>query len=237
MIDIKEYLSISFHENVFDEVIDKDKRTFCEYFCIVFKENQIFINTFIIKEELRPLTLRCVVLIMYIEYFFLIMTLTYNEDYLTEIYYSIFEENFFSFIGRRFTSFIFLSGVTEFSTKISSFFFIEEESIKRILKRNKTKEETIKDKISTALRNIKIRFILLIIFSFCFTVLCFIFISCFNIAYPYVRIEWLKSSIFVLICNQFFNFFMSFLQSALRYIGIKCNSERIFKLSLVIDYI
>ena len=73
MIDIEEYLSDSFQENDFDDVIDKDKRSFCEYFCQVFKENQIFINTFFIKEELRPLSLKCVILIMYIEFFFFFM--------------------------------------------------------------------------------------------------------------------------------------------------------------------
>ena len=237
MIDIEEYLSDSFQENDFDDVIDKDKRSFCEYFCQVFKENQIFINTFFIKEELRPLSLKCVILIMYIEFFFFFMTYSYNEDYLTEIYNSNVKETFFLFIVRRYQTFIFLGGITEIISNICGFFFIEEKTIKRILKRNKNNELKIKDQISTTIKNIKIRFILLIIFSFLLTVFCFIYISCFNIVYPYIKYEWIKSSIFVLICNQFYNFFMSFIQSALRYIGIKCNSERLFKLSLAIEYI
>jgi hypothetical protein len=137
MIDIKEYLSESFQENVFDEVIDKDKRSFCEYFCQIFKENQIFINTFCIKEELRPLSLKCVILIMYIELFFFSMALTYDEDYLTEIYNSELEETFFLFIVRRFKTFLFLGGITEIISNICEFFFIEEKTIKRIFKRNK----------------------------------------------------------------------------------------------------
>ena len=138
---------------------------------------------------------------------------------------------------RRYQTFIFLGGITEIISNICGFFFIEEKTIKRILKRNKNNELKIKDQISTTIKNIKIRFILLIIFSFLLTVFCFIYISCFNIVYPYIKYEWIKSSIFVLICNQFYNFFMSFIQSALRYIGIKCNSERLFKLSLAIEYI
>ena len=237
MIDIEEYLSEPFQENDFDEVIDKDKRSFCEYFCQIFKENQIFINTFFIKEELRPLSLKCVILIMYLELFFIGMTLSYDENYLAEIYYSQIEETFFRFIVRRFTTFIFLGGITEIISNFCEFFFIEDKIIKRIFKRNKNDEIKIKDKISTTIRNIKIRFILLIIFSFLFTIICFIYISCFNIAYPYIKYEWIKSSLFVLICNQFYNFFISLIQSVLRYIGIKCNSERIFKLSLAIEYI
>ena len=140
MIDIKEYLSISFQENVFDEVIDEDKRTFCEYFCTVFKENQIFINAFIIKEGLRPLTLKCVVLIMYVEYFFVCMILTYDEDYLTKIFYSQSKENFFSFIRRRFDTFLFLDGISEFISKINSFFLSKKKILKEYLKEIKKRK-------------------------------------------------------------------------------------------------
>ena len=236
MIDIEEYLSDSFQENDFDEAIDKDKRSFCELFWEVFKENQIFINTFFLKEKLRPLSLKCVILIMYIEFFFITMTLSYNEDYLTEIYNSNQVETFFTFIVRRKGTFLFLGGITEIISNICEFFFIEEKTIKRILKRNKNNELKIKDEISTTIRNIKIRFILLIIFSFLLTVFSFVYITSFNIAYPYMKYEWVKSSIFVLISTQFYNFFMSLFQSVLRYIGIKCVSERIFKFSLVIEY-
>ena len=38
----------------------------------------IFINAFIIKEGLRPLTLKCVVLIMYVEYQILRITRMYG---------------------------------------------------------------------------------------------------------------------------------------------------------------
>ena len=42
MNKIKEYLCPDFDETDFDEVLDKDKRTFCEYFFEKFKNNQIF---------------------------------------------------------------------------------------------------------------------------------------------------------------------------------------------------
>ena len=39
---MKEYLSYTFDENDFYDVIDKDKRTFLDYFSEKFKINQIY---------------------------------------------------------------------------------------------------------------------------------------------------------------------------------------------------
>jgi hypothetical protein len=58
IFNMKEYLSYTFDENDFYDVIDKDKRTFIAYFSEKFKINQIFINTFFIKEKLRPRSLK-----------------------------------------------------------------------------------------------------------------------------------------------------------------------------------
>ena len=44
MSKIKEFLAPSFDENDFDDVVSKDKRTFCQFFCEKFQNNQIFMN-------------------------------------------------------------------------------------------------------------------------------------------------------------------------------------------------
>ena len=51
---MKEYLSVSFDENDFDDVIDKETRTFCTYFCEKFKVNQIFIMPFTSVSPFNP---------------------------------------------------------------------------------------------------------------------------------------------------------------------------------------
>ena len=232
-INIKEYLSLSFDENDFDDVIDKDKRSFCVYFFNNFKENQIFINTFYIKEPLRPLSLKCLVLILTIELYFTITALFYNEDYLTDLFYSKEEEKFFSFVKRRINQFLYSSAVSGIISYLIMFFFIEERKIKKILIRNKENEVKLNYEITITLKDIERRFLGLIILSAILTVICFIYISCFNIAYPYIKEEWIKSSLFVLILMQIINLLITFNQSLLRYIAIKCNSEKLFKLSQI----
>jgi hypothetical protein len=230
MNKIKEFFS-QFDENDFDDVLDQDKRTFCEYFWEKFKNNQIFINTFFINEIFRPKALKCIIFIMTIELYFVINALFYNEEYLSELFNSDEEELLFSFVKRRFNQFIYTSAVSGIISYLIGYFFVEEEKLKRIFLKNKDEEIRMKYELSELIKDIKQRFIGLIFSSIFLSIICFIYISCFNIAYPYIREEWIKSSIFILILMQIINLVITFFHCSLKYLSIKCNSEKMFKLS------
>ena len=228
---MKDYLSLSFDENDFDDVIEKEKRTFCKYFCQKFKINQIFINTFFINDPLRPKCLKILVLIMTIELYFVINAIFYNEDYLYDLFNSNKKEYFYSFIPRRFNEFIYTSAVSGIISYFVGYVFVEEEKIKKIFRRNKDEEIKMKYEISVVVKDIETKFKTLIIFSFILSVLCFVYISCFNNVYPYIRVEWIKSSLFILILMQIINLLFTLMECIFRFIAIKCNSEKIFKIS------
>ena len=233
LIDMKEYLSLSFDENDYDDVIDKEKRTFCEYFCEKFKLNQIFFNTFCIKEPLRPRSLKILVLIMTIELYFVVNAIFYSEDYLSELFYSTEEEKFYSFIPRRFNEFIYTSAVSGIISYFVGYVFVEETKIKKTFIRNKGGDLKLKYEISVIIKGIKYKFTTIITFSLALTVICFVYISCFNNVYPNIKGEWIKSSLFILFLTQIINFALTLFECILRYISIKCNSEKFFKLSQV----
>ena len=233
MSKIKEFLSPSFDENDFDDVISKDKRTFCQFFCERFQNNQIFINAFCIKEILRPRSLKLLILIMTIELYFVINALFYNEEYLSNLFNSKEEETFFSFIPRRVNEYIYTSAVSGIISYLIGYFFIEEVKLKRIFSRNKLDEAKLKYELSVLANNIQQRFLGLVILSISLSIICFVYISCFNIVYPYIREEWLKSSSFILILMQLINLAISLIESCIRYLSIKCNSKKIFRLSLL----
>ena len=227
---IKDFLSNSFDENDFDDVLNKEKRSFCQYFSETFKKNQIFINAFFIHEIMRPRALKLLILIITIELYFVINALFYNEEYLSDLFHSTEEEKFFSFVPRRFNEFAYISAVSGIITYLIGYFFIEEEKLKRIFLRNKGDEIKMRYEISIMIKSIGQRFLGLIFFSIFLSIICFVYISCFNIAYPYIKKEWIKSSIFILILMQFLNLLLTFLHSSLRYLSLKYNSEKIFKL-------
>ena len=170
---------------------------------------------------------------MTIELYFVINALFYNEEYLSNLFNSKEEETFFSFIPRRVNEYIYTSAVSGIISYLIGYFFIEEVKLKRIFSRNKLDEAKLKYELSVLANNIQQRFLGLVILSISLSIICFVYISCFNIVYPYIREEWLKSSSFILILMQVINFFISLIESCIRYLSIKCNSKKIFRLSLL----
>ena len=234
-IDIQEYLSESFDENDFDDVVYNDKRSFCKYFLEKIMENQIIITTFYIKESLRPRALKIMVFIKLIEVIFVINALFYTEDYLRQISNLKEKDSFFDFVPRRLNHFIYIYLVIGIFSYLMGFFFIEEKKIKKIFLRNKEGEMKIKYEISLATQDIHRRFKILIILCFVSTIIFFIYISCFNIVYPNTKIEWIKSTIFIFITTQIINVCWTFAECCIRYIAIRCNSDKLFKLSLIFE--
>ena len=229
---IKNILTDSFDESDFDDVLNGEQRTYCQYFTDVFINNQIFINAFCIHEILRPRSLKLLILIMTIELYFVITALFYNEEYLSELFNSSEKDTFFSFVPRRVNQFIYTSAVSGIISYLIGYFFIEEGKIKRIFRRNKEDSLKIKYEISQLMKNIEKKFMILLFFSIILSIVCFVYIACFNIVYPYIRFEWIKSSIFILILMQALNLLFSFIHCCLRYLGVCCNNEKIFELSL-----
>ena len=232
---IKEFLSNSFNENDFDDVIDKEKRTFFQFFCEKFQENQIIIYIFYIKQPLRPRPLKILVFILTIEINLVVNALFYTEEYISEVFRINSGDSFFAFVPRRLNHFAYIYVVIGFISYILSYFFIEEKKIKKIFLRNKSGEIKIKYDILMAVNDINKRFQILYAISFLVTIIGFIYISCFNVVYPNSKIEWIKSSIFIFIFMQFISYVIVFLECSIRYIAIKCNSNKLFRLSLIFD--
>ena len=111
--------------------------------------------------------------------------------------------------------------------------FVEETKIKKTFIRNKGGDIKLKYEISVIINGIKYKFATIITFSLVLTVICFIYISCFNNVYPNIKGEWIISSLFILFLTQLINFALTLLECILRYISIKCNSEKFFKLSQI----
>ena len=232
---IKEYINNPFDENDFCDILDKEKRTFCTYFCEKFKFNQIILNTFCVTELLRPRPFKIVLFLITIELYFVINALFYNEEYLSELFNSNEPEHFFSFVPRRLSQFFYSSAVSAIISFLIGFFSIEEEKIKRIFIRFNKDDSKLKLELISTLKDIKKRFFLFFLLSFFLSVISFVYICCFNIVYPYIRKEWIKSSIFIFIVMQIINFLFTFLECCIRYISIKCNSEKLFRISLLLE--
>ena len=95
---MKNYLETVLEDKTFEDVLERDKREFCLYFSENLKTNLIIINTFFIKEPLRPMTIKILLFILDIDLYLFVNVLFINEDFEIEIFHSIKDENIFSFL-------------------------------------------------------------------------------------------------------------------------------------------
>ena len=233
-IDIKEYLSTDIDDMDYDDAIKKDNRKFCTFFCEKFKSNQIILNTFCYYEPLKPITIKILLFILQIDLYLFVNGLFFNEEYVSQIFHlkqDTFYDTFQRFIGNCF--YAALVGVIV--SYIIEFFFIDENKIKRLLKREKENLITLKYEIVKITKDIKKRYLFFIILSFLIIIFSWYHISCFNNIYPHMKKEWLIFSLFIIIAMQMLSFSICLLESILRFISFKCKSEKIYKISLLLS--
>ena len=234
--EIEEFLSPEIDDMNFDDVIKNDKRTFKEFFFDRLKENQIIINTISVDEPLKPRTMKIILLIIDISLFFFINGLFYNEDYISEIFHLKEKDKFFSFVTRSIKRFLYTTLVSVIISYLIDFFFIDEEkNIKRIFKRENNELNNIQYEMVRIAKNIKKRYTAFIIISFVINIIILYYIFLFNNIYYYSKVEWIKSSIMIILIMQLLPILVCLLESIIRFIGIKTKSEKIYKLSLYLS--
>ena len=231
--NIQEYLKTDLDDMDFDDALKKDNRKFVEYLNDNLKANQNIMNTFYTKEPLRPRTIKIILFILYIDLYLLINGLFFNEEYISEIFHSEKEENFFTFIPRSVDRIFYTTLVRGIIGYVIIFVFVEERKIKGIFKREKDSIVILKYQVAQILKSIITRFNIFITISFIIIIFTFYYSFCFNYIYPHMIEEWIKSSFLIIFIMQLISSLTCCLETIIRYISFKCKSEKIFKISLL----
>ena len=229
-IDIEEYLKPDFDDMEYDDAIKFDKRTFCEYFIAKLKQKQIIMDTFFNKENLIPMSIKIILLALNIDLYFVINGFFFNEEYLSELFNSDEEETFFSFIPRSINRFFYTTIVGIIISIIIDCIFIEEKRIRRIFLREKDDIMQLKYEISIIVKSIKKRYIIFIFICLFISIISWYYISCFNNTYPYVKMEWIKSSIAIIIFMNILSIVITLLDSIFRALSFHYKSENLYKI-------
>jgi hypothetical protein len=234
-IDIEEYLKPDLDDLEYDDAIKYDKRPFLEFLSHRLKERQILMDTLFNKENLRPISIKVILLLLNIDLYFVINGLFYNEEYISELFYSTEEETFFIFFPRSISRFFYATLVGVIIGIIIDWFFVEEKKIKRIFIREREDPMQLKYEISLNVTNIKKRYISFISVCLFISVISWYYVSCFNSSFPGVQIEWIKSSITIIIIMQILSALVVILESILRSISFKFESEKVYKIKQLLD--
>ena len=167
--------------------------------------------------------------------YFLINGIFFNDSYISEIFNSTEKETFFSFIPRSINRFTYSIIVTNIIGYITQLFFIDEIKVKKILSREKEMALNLKIEMTELLKSSVKKIKIFTVINFIIIIFSWYYISCLNNVYPNISKEWIKSSIFIIVIVQIIPFIFVFLGTSFRYISIKCESEKLFKLSVLIS--
>jgi hypothetical protein len=232
----KEYLETSPDEMEYDDAIKKDKRKLWEYFFDIIKERQSLSYTFISSDPINTRMIKLILFSLNIALYFVVNGLFFSESFISELYHTDEkDETFFSFIPRTIDKIFYTTMVSLFIGYLTSFFFLEEKKVKGIFKRDKNNRMLLKRSTALLIQEIQKRYISFIIMTFVILLISLYYILCFNYVYPKTQIEWIKSSIFIIIVTQILSVIKCLYEAIFRFISFKCESEKLFKISKIFD--
>ena len=232
----EEYLSTSPEDMEFDDAIVKDKRKYCEHMKENLIEDQIITATFVSEDPLKPRTIKIMVFILNLVLYFVVNGLFFSEEVISDLYnVNEEDENFFSYLPRSINRLLYTTLVSVVVSIITDFFFIDEKKIKGIFRREKTNVKILREKIKDIMNDIKKRYVAFIIVVSIILILSFFYLLCFNYVYPYTQIEWINSSITIMIIMQILSLLKCILETSLRYLSYKFKSEKLYKISKILD--
>ena len=229
-----DYLAPGIEDLDFEDAMRKDHRSFCEYLCDSIVDNQIIINTFYSNEPLRPISLKIILFNIHIIMYFFVNGMFYSEDYISEIYHNE-NEKFFSFIPRSINRFVYTTIAGFCINFIIDCFFIEEKKIKGIFIREKDNITNLKYEIGIFIKKITKRYLFFIITIFILLLYFWFYLLCFNYVYPYTQIDWIKSSVVIILLIQILSVLASILETILRFLSFSCKNEKIFRISKIFE--
>ena len=220
----------------FDDAIKKDKRSFCRSFLDILEEKQSLAYTFISSDPINTRMIKFILFSLNITLYFVVNGLFYSENYISELYHtSEKDETFFSFVPRTIDKIIYTTLVSIFIGYLTDFFFLNENKIKGIFKRDKENRTILKRNIAIFIREIQRRYLSFIIMTFVILIISLYYILCFNYVYPKTQVEWIKSSILIIIIMQILSLLKCLFEAILRLLSFNCESDKLYKLSKIFD--
>ena len=232
----KEYLATEPDDMEFDDAIKKDNRTFCQYFYDNLKEKQIIANTFIAYDPIKKRIIKIILFSLNLILYIVINGLFFSEVYISQLYnIKDEEEHFLSFVPRSIDRLFYATLVSVIIGYLVDCFFIEEKKVIGIFKREKMNKDEIKRSIIELIKEIKRRYIGFVVLVFILLLLSLYYLLCFNYVYPKSQMEWIKSSIAIILIIQLLSVLKILVGAILRFLSFKCESEYIFKFSKIFN--
>ena len=227
-----QYLSTQLNEMRFNDALINDKRLFFDFFCDKLKRKQVILEIFFVNDPIKPRTLKILLLILDIEVCFVVNGMFINEDYISKLFHSTEKENFISFLPRSIDRCIYTIIASVLISYIMGCFFVEERRLKSIFKYERNNYNAIKYEVSLVMNEMKWRYNIFILVTLVNSIFSWYYISCFNNIYPHMKIEWIKSSVLIILLVHLLYIIVTLVGTVLRFVSFEIKSEKMYKASL-----
>ena len=231
----KEYNDKEINELDYDDAIIYDKRNYCKIFWYTLKEKQTLVNTFFVKDTLKPFSIKLLFLIFTFSCYFVINGFLYNEEYVSKKLKSEKSKTFVEYLSDSIERILYTSivgGVISFTIGI---LFNTGKKIDNVINKNKNNKILLNGEIAKIYRCNNIRIIIFVVLQYILMIVFTIYIFCFCYVYPNNKLDWFESSLLVIGIMQSFSLFSSFILSSLKYLSIKFQWEICFKINTYLD--
>ena len=230
--DIREYLAKSPDELDFYKALRRDHRSFCIFLINMIIKKNIIVNTFVKAEETKPIYLKIILFILFIEIYFLSNTFIILTS---DIYTLNFEKSFIYYakitIIKAFES-ILIAKILRFYIEL---FIIDKYTIKEMIKLEKGNENNLKLACVKLIKRTKVKYVFFIILNILISTLTWLYVTGFNFTYPNTKFCFFLICIFVIIFEQIISVGLVLVETCLRFIAFKCKVKAIFTLSKYVN--
>ena len=230
MPEKKEYDEDDLNEMDFDEAIIFDRRGFWELVWMEIKERQLIINTFFVKERLKPFSIKLIVFIFSITCYFVINGFLYDTKYVSKKLKRTTKSVYFFFVD-SIKRIIYSSLVGALVNVLVGLLFRSDKTLRKAQVKYKDNRILLNGEVVRIFKNMKIINLIFTIVNFVLMIAVWIYLFCFCGVYRNCQLDWVESACIIIAVMQLLPVLISLLLSLLRIIGLRCGMESCFRIT------
>lgn len=227
----KDLDDLDLNELDFDEAEIYDRRGFYQIFCFLLKERQLIVNTFCVKEIIKPFPIKLIVFIFVISCYLVINGFLFNEEYVKKIFRRK-RKGFYFFIVDSFERIVYSSIVAAIVNIIIGLMFKNDKKLRNVLKKYKNNTIMRNGEIVKIYKSIRRLNTVFTIINFIIMAAFWLYLYCFCGVYSQCQLDWAESCYLIVMIMNVFPIIICVLLAALRKGGLKCRIEFFYKVSV-----
>ena len=226
-----EYTDAELNSLSYKDALNKDKRTYIQYYLSLLKQKQLILFSFYPNKDYNVQIIKSFLFFFYYSSDLAINALFFTDDTMHKIYTDSGKFNFMYQLPQIIYSYLISSGINF----IIEYLSLSDEVIISI----KTENSVGENKKKKMIKNIKIRFCCFFIITFILLLIFGYYISCFCCIYENTQIHLIKDSLLSLLISSIIPFFKSLIPGIFRIPALrnkKGNNSCLYKISQIIEF-